>query len=109
MGPVLPAGAHAGLRALALLVCTLLVRSGNRQDCSENPKKMMAGNPAIKLQQSDLSGNHSTSDFACRFAGALSSNIALANIIGSQNSNGMSLLLANVRARIAPKHWSSRR
>jgi hypothetical protein len=72
-------------------------------------KKDGRGNPAIKLSTTRSIRHHSASDFACRFVGALSSSIALANIIGSQNSIGMSLLLANVRARIAPKHRSLRR
>ena len=64
---------------------------------------MMAGKPGHQATTRSIETHHSASDFACRFDGAFSSNIALTNIIGSQNSIGMSLLLATVRARIAPK------
>jgi hypothetical protein len=61
----------------------------------------MAGKPGHQAP-TDLSGHHSASDFICRFTGALISNIALTNIIGSQNNIGIAFLLATVRARIAP-------
>jgi hypothetical protein len=70
-------------------------------------QKKMAGKTRPSSYNPIYRRHHSASDFACRFAGAFSSIIALTNIIGNQNNIGMSHSLPTVRARIALKHRSS--
>jgi hypothetical protein len=79
-----------------------LLAISRRVDRSRISKKM-AGKPGHQAP-TNLSGHHSASDFVCRFTGVLISNIALTNIIGSQNNIGIAFLLATVRAHIAPEH-----
>ena len=82
MGPVLPAGAHAGLRALAVLVCALLVRSNDRQHSSQDQKKMAGETRPSSFQQPDLSDitlrQTSLAGSSARLVRALHSPISLA-------------------------------